>query len=69
MRDKRIKSCDKEPDGWCIVTEYGWAFEASDDLGTASHVRIFETKKEARPYLTMIEPCTCLRCTSRGREA
>lgn len=68
-RDKRILEWEREPDGICVVTAYGWAFDPSEDHASACHVHIYPTAREARSEIKHIRPCTCLRCTSKGKEA
>jgi hypothetical protein len=67
--NKRVLEWEREPDGICVVTAYGWAFEPSEDAGSAMHVHIYSNAKEARAVLKYIQPCTCLRCTSHGKLA
>jgi len=52
-----------------VTTAYGWAFDASEDHNSASHVKGFDTVRELRGEIKWIEPCHCLRCTSKGRDA
>lgn len=68
MKDKRILESWREPDGLCIVTAYGWAFEPDDDAGSAGHFHIFDNQREALQRLRQGGPCKCLRCTSHGKE-
>lgn len=67
--DKRVKDWDREPDGICVVTEYGFAFDPDPDHRSAGHIHIYSSAREARSELKLIQPCTCLRCTSKGRLA
>ncbi len=69
MKDRRIKEWSREPDGICVVTAYGYAFDPDPDHNVAGHVHIYENAKEARREIKFIEPCTCLRCTSKGKLA
>ena len=66
-KDKRILEWEREPDGICVVTGYGYAFEPDDDLNVAEHIHIFSNSREARIELKNIRPCKCLRCTSQGK--
>lgn len=68
-KDRRIIEWEREPDGISVVAHYGFAFEPDPDHTVAEHVGIFPTTKEARASLKRIRPCTCLRCTSRGKAA
>lgn len=68
-KDKRIMEWEREPDGICVVTAYGFAFDPSEDAGSACHIHIFENSRVARSELKYIKPCPCLRCTSHGKEA
>jgi hypothetical protein len=52
-----------------VTTAYGWAFEPADDHESACHVRGFDNVREFRSYAKWIKPCSCLRCTSFGKEA
>ena len=52
--------------GYIVTSAYGWAFDADDDHNSASHVKGFDTAKEARASLKWLQPCACLRCTSKG---
>lgn len=65
--DRRVQSWLIEADGIEVVTEYGYAFEPSEDHNSAEHVHIFENSKVARSELKFIRPCGCERCTSRGK--
>lgn len=69
MKDRRIKEWEREQDGICVVTAYGFAFDPDPDHTIAGHVHIYETAKEARAELKFIKPCKCLRCTSMGKSA
>jgi hypothetical protein len=67
--DKRILEWEREPDGICVVTGYGYAFEPDADHNSACHVHIYPTAQEARAEIKWIKPCTCLRCKSQGKKA
>ena len=67
--DKRLLEWEREPDGICVVTAYGYAFWPDPDHTAAMHVHIYENAKVARAELKNIRPCTCLRCTSKGKLA
>lgn len=54
--------------GHIITTAYGWAFDPSEDHNSACHVKGFDTAAEVRAALKWVEPCQCLRCTSKGNE-
>ena len=69
MKHKRIKEWTREPDGICVVTAYGFAFEPDADHNSAGHIHIYATAKEAKAELKFIQPCACLRCTSKGTKA
>jgi hypothetical protein len=69
MKYKHIKEWSREPDGICVVTAYGYAFEPNPDHNCAGHIHIYPTAKEARAELKWIRPCSCLRCTSQGKLA
>lgn len=69
MKIKHVRSIEKEPDGYAVATDYGWAFFASDDLGTAEHLHIFQTQKEVRENTRHLQHCSCLRCISKGELA
>jgi hypothetical protein len=57
---------ERQDDHWWMVTAYGWAIDPSEDSNSALHNRSFATKREALAYRRHIEPCSCLRCTSKG---
>lgn len=40
-KDKRILEWEQEPDGICVVTAYGYAFEPDPDHNAACHFHIF----------------------------
>lgn len=65
----RVLEWEREPDGICVVTGYGWAFEPDDDHNCAGHIHIYANSREARAELKWIRPCGCLRCTSLGKAA
>jgi len=67
MIDKRVLEWWREPDGLCVVTAYGWAFEPADDAASAGHFHIFDNQKEAMKRVREGGPCKCLRCTSEGK--
>jgi hypothetical protein len=67
--DKRVREWQREADGICVVTEYGYAFDPSEDHNSAGHIHIYENSKVARSELKYIQPCNCLRCTSMGKDA
>ena len=67
--DKRILEWEREPDGICVVTGYGFAFEPDDDHNAACHIHIYANSKEAHAEIKDIRPCKCLRCTSLGKDA
>lgn len=69
MKDKRILEAWREPDGLCVVTAYGYAFEPDSDHNSAGHFHIFDSQKEAKRRLAQGGPCACLRCTSQGKDA
>jgi len=69
QNDKRLLEWEREPDGICVVTAYGYAFDPAEDAASAGHVHIFENSKIARAELKTIRPCPCLRCTSQGKLA
>lgn len=66
--DKRVLEWEREADGICVVTAYGYAFEPSEDHNSAEHIHIFENSKVARAELKHIRPCNCLRCTMQGKD-
>jgi hypothetical protein len=66
-RDKRVMEWEREPDGICVVTSYGFAFEPDEDHNCAEHIHIFENSKIARAELKWIRPCKCERCLTEGR--
>jgi hypothetical protein len=68
-KNKKILEWEREPDGICVVTGYGWAFDPDPDHNNAGHVHIYANSKEAREEIKWIKPCTCLRCTSQGKSA
>jgi len=51
-----------------ITTAYGWAFDPDEDENSASHVKGFDTAKDARAELKWIKPCSCGRCTRAGKK-
>ena len=55
--------------GHMITTAYGWAFDADPDHNNASHVSSFDNVKDALHRLRFLEPCSCMRCTSKGKAA
>jgi hypothetical protein len=65
-KNKKVLEWEREPDGICVVTEYGWAFEPGEH--DAGHIHIFENSKEARARLKTIRPCACPRCVLRGQD-
>ena len=69
MKDKRVLQAWREPDGLCVVTAYGWAFEPDGDHNSAGHFHIYDNQREAKAALKGGGPCHCLRCRSQGREA
>ena len=69
QKDRRVLEWEREPDGICVVTGYGFAFDPDPDHNSANHISIFSNSREARATLKYIRPCSCLRCTSHGKEA
>jgi hypothetical protein len=70
LNDRVLELEYERPDQhWWMVSAYGWAFEPDPDHNAASHNRSFATKREALAFRKWIEPCTCLRCTSKGTKA
>ncbi|MET0710198.1 MAG: hypothetical protein ABWY82_25650 [Tardiphaga sp.] len=69
LKNKKVLEWEREPDGICVVTAYGWAFDPDQDHTQAGHVHIYPTAKQARDELKEIRPCICLRCTSHGKLA
>ncbi len=68
-QNKKVLHWDDERssgDGFMVTTAYGWAFDPDEDENTASHVRGFDTAKEARAALKWVEPCKCARCERRA---
>ena len=55
--------------GHIVTTAYGWAFDPDPDHNSAGHVAGFDTVKDAIRALRWARPCSCLRCTSKGKEA
>jgi len=71
FKHKKVLHWDDERpygNGYIVTTGYGWAFEPHEDHNNACHVRGFDTAREARADLKWVEPCSCLRCTSKGKE-
>lgn len=54
--------------GFIVTTAYGWAFEPSANHNDACHVKGFDKASEARAELKWVKTCSCLRCTSHGKE-
>ncbi len=69
QNNNRVREWEREPDGICVVTNYGYAFLPDIDHNMAEHVHIYPTAAEARADLKEIAPCNCLRCTSLGKLA
>ncbi len=70
QRDKRVMEWEWESrTELSVVTAYGWAFDPDPDHNAASHMHIYSTAKEAKEELKDIRPCSCLRCTSKGKAA
>ncbi len=67
QKNRKVLEWEREPDGICVVTAYGWAFEPSEDQNSAGHIHIFENSRVAKAELKWIRPCPCLRCTSNGQ--
>jgi hypothetical protein len=68
MKHKKILHWDDERsygNGFMITTAYGWAFDPDPDENVASHVRGFDTAKDARSKLKWIKQCHCARCTRK----
>jgi len=71
MKHAKILHWDDERrygNGFMITTAYGWAFDPDEDENSASHVKGFDTAKDARAELKWIKPCSCGRCTRAGKK-
>ena len=65
MKHKKVLHWDDERsygNGFMVTTAYGWAFDPDPDECAASHVRGFDTAKDARAALKWVKPCECGRC-------
>lgn len=70
LADRVLELEYESPDRhWWMVTAYGWAFDAHDDHASALHNSSFPTKREALAARKSLQPCKCLRCTSKGKLA
>jgi hypothetical protein len=67
--NKRVLEWEREPGGICVVAAYGYAFEPDPDHNCAEHMHFYPNSAEARLDLKLLRPCSCLRCTSKGKLA